>query len=635
MSPRKTVVGLILLGSLCATPALAGRDDGPYQGPKPEVRRGTGASPFDFLFSRKKKRRIEVFEDRRRKKRKQTRIVLVDEPQAAPSRRLKTPLPDTGNLVYRPEELKPLFVSAFEEPEPFAAAALAIRAALLDKSNPTRVTAEERKAIAAFYAAHGFQPLWTTASGLSLRAKDLVQVFTAADAEGFDPGDFALPAASPGDASALAHLELAVSAKALAYARQASGGRLLPNRLTSYHDLVPERADPAKVLETIAWAPYPGDYLKGLQPRHPAYAALKAELAQVRARLEIDEAPIPEGRKVREGARDPRIPLVRQRLGLTAHLTAQAFGADGLAGHKAASKLLPDALDPALANALREYQRRHDLRITGVLDNQTVRALNGRTGKRDETRLILNMERLRWLPEDLGERHIFVNQAAFEMIVEDKGREIWRTNVIVGRPDTQTAVFHDEMETVVFNPAWGVPSSIIADEMLPILRRDPTYLDRLGFAVLNKRGRRVKSSSVRWASYGERVPFSVMQPPGGDNALGEIKFLFPNKHDIYMHDTPSRRLFSRPVRTFSHGCVRVENPRRLAEIVLGWSAEEISQAIDSRRSRAVGLKSKLPVYLGYFTAWPDSAGNVVYFNDVYGRDRTMEQALMSPRLALR
>jgi L,D-transpeptidase YcbB len=167
------------------------------------------------------------------------------------------------------------------------------------------------------------------------------------------------------------------------------------------------------------------------------------------------------------------------------------------------------------------------------------------------------------------------------------------------------------------------------------LRRDPSYLDRIGFTVVNQRGRRVKSSSVRWSSYGGRVPFSVMQPPGGDNALGEIKFLFPNAHEIYMHDTPSRRLFSRPVRAFSHGCVRVENPRRLAEIVLGWSAGEIDKAIDSRRSRAVGLQAKLPVYLGYFTAWPDATGNIVYFADVYGRDRTMEQALISPRLALR
>jgi L,D-transpeptidase YcbB len=324
-----------------------------------------------------------------------------------------------------------------------------------------------------------------------------------------------------------------------------------------------------------------------------------------------------------------------ERLGFTASLPAHAFGADGLAGHTAAAARPADYLDPELVNALRKFQQHNELKVTGALDNQTIRALNGRTGKRDEARLILNMERLRWLPDNLGERHVFVNQAAFELTVNEGGREVWRTNVIVGRTDMQTAVFHDEMEKVVFNPAWGVPPSIMTNEMLPILRRDPSYLDRIGFTVVNQRGRRVKSSSIRWSSYGDRVPFSVMQPPGSDNALGEIKFLFPNSHDIYMHDTPSRRLFSRPVRAFSHGCVRVENPRRLAEIVLGWSGERVDKAIASRRSQAVGLKDKLSVHLAYFTAWPDAAGKVVYFRDVYGRDRAMEQALLNPRLALR
>ena len=249
MSPRKVIVGLILLGSLCATPALADRDTSH----RPKFR-NTGASPFDFLFSRKQKR-IEIVE---KGGRKQRRVVVVDEPQAAPSRRLTTPLPDEGNLVYRPEELKPLFAAAFQEPEPADAPALAIRAVLLDKATAIRVTAEERKTIAAFYAANGFRPLWTDGSGLTRRAKDLVDVFATAAEDGFDPEDFALPAPAPGDVAGLAQLELAVTAKALAYARQASGGRLLPNRLTTYNDLKPERADPAKVLDIAAWSPYPG-----------------------------------------------------------------------------------------------------------------------------------------------------------------------------------------------------------------------------------------------------------------------------------------------------------------------------------------------------------------------------------------
>jgi murein L,D-transpeptidase YcbB/YkuD len=630
MSPRSVVVSLLLLGTVLAAPAAAERDNYNRRQLKPN-----GISTFDFFFNRKKKKRIDIVRDGRRLKRRE---VAIDDPQAAPSRRIAAPVPQAGNLVYRPEELKSLSALAFDEPTPAEPAALALYTALLDKTTPLRVTAEERKAALGLYGATGFRPLWTDRVGLTPRAKAMAVHFAAAAEDGLDPEEFILPQAAPGDLAALARLDLAMTAKALLYARQMSGGRLLPNRLTSYNDLASQRVDAAEAMRHLAWSPHPEAYLQSLAPRHPAYAAFKLELKAVRARLASDDPPIAEGRRVRPGTRDPRVPVVRarlERLGFTVKHTAQTYGADGLAGHTAQSGLAPEYLDPALATALSDFQKHNELRITGSIDNQTLRALNGRTAKRDEMRLIMNMERLRWLPDDLGNRHILVNQAAFELAVNDTGREVWRTKVIVGRPDMQTTAFHDEMETVVFNPAWGVPASIISNEMLPILRRDSSYLDRLGFTVLNKRGRRVKSTSVRWASYGDKVPYSVMQPPGADNALGEIKFLFPNSHDIYMHDTPSRKLFSRPVRAFSHGCVRVENPHRLAEIVLSWSAAEVDKAIASRRSQAIRLKQKLPVHLAYFTAWPDAAGKIVYYSDIYGRDRVMEQALSTPRVASR
>jgi murein L,D-transpeptidase YcbB/YkuD len=632
MSVRKIALGLACLGLFAASQALAGRNDQPFQ--NSEARRNTGASPFDFLFTGKKRRQIEILRDGRRIKKN----IYGSEPQSSPRRRTKAPVPDTGNLVYRPEELKPLFAAAFEEPEPTDPLARAIRLELLDKSTTFRVTAEERKAILGFYAGNRFKPLWTDGSGLAPRAKLITDLFAAAHEEGFEPEDYLLPEGQAGNFEALAHLDLAMTVKVLLYARQASGGRLLPNRLTSYHDIVPERADPSGVLRIIAWSPFPDAHLRSLQPRHPAYGLLKAELGAVKKVLANEDPPIAEGRRVKRGARDPRVVTVRKRLevlGFGASLPPHVFSADGLAGRTSQTARPVDYLDEDLADALRRFQQRNDLKITGAIDNQTIRMLNGRSAKRDETRLILNLERLRWLPDDLGPRHIFVNQAAFEMTVNDGVREVWRTNVIVGRPETQTSVFNDEMETVVFNPAWGVPPSIISNEMLPILRRDPGYLDRLGYTVVNKRGRRVKSSSIRWSSYGERPPFSVMQPPGEDNALGEVKFLFPNSHNIYMHDTPSRRLFSRPQRAFSHGCVRVENPRRLAEIVLDWNGGEVEKAITSRRSRSVGLKTHIPVYLSYFTAWPNATGKIQHLRDIYGRDRVMEQALMNPRLALR
>src|SRR4029079_12667926 len=211
-----------------------------------------------------------------------------------------------------------------------------------------------------------------------------------------------------------------------------------------------------------------------------------------------------------------------------------------------------------------------------------------------------------------------VNQAAYELRVMDGGNEIWRTKVIVGKPNTQTFAFHDEIEMVVFNPSWGVPQSIIKNEMLPNLRRDPSYLDLLGYRVITSSGKIVRSSAIDWWSVGGGViPLSVQQPPSDDNALGEIKFLFPNKHDIYMHDTPTKPLFEKAARAFSHGCVRVENPRRFGEILLGWTADKIADKIDSGVSETVKLPHKVPVHLTYFTAWPNADGTIAYYDDVY------------------
>jgi murein L,D-transpeptidase YcbB/YkuD len=207
--------------------------------------------------------------------------------------------------------------------------------------------------------------------------------------------------------------------------------------------------------------------------------------------------------------------------------------------------------------------------------------------------------------------------------------------VIIGKPVTQTVAFHDRMETVVFNPSWGVPPSIIRNEMLPILRRDPSYLDRLGYRVVARNGQIVRSSGINWSAYGKGVPFSVQQPPSDDNALGEIKFLFPNSHSIYFHDTPARSLFDRSARAFSHGCVRVENPRIFAETLLGLSAEEVAKRIDSGRSQSAKVKADIKVHITYFTAWPDQNGKIVYYDDVYGRDQRMESAFSATAVATR
>ena len=549
-------------------------------------------------------------------------------------------------LVYQPQKVQALNVDSFTEAQPAEPLPAAIYQELLNKDTAIRVTPAEEAVIVDLYRNNGFKPLWTSPDGLDKRGQDVLGLLAKSVDEAMEPLDYLPPALGSftdgpamfkGDMIHLARLDLGLTAMALKYARHASGGRIIPNRLTRYNDITPETVDPAVAIKVVAWSPFPVEYLKGLQPQHPAYALFKAELAKKRALLHSAESEIiPLGKRVKPGDTDQRLPLVRhhlERLGYLKPLGKLPEGAPAAVRSEAEAARL--FLDPDMSEALKAFQTEAQLKPTGGLDQATVNALNGRTEERNVAKLIYNIERLRWLPRNLGNKYVFVNQAAYQLEVIDGGREVWRTKVIIGKPETQTVAFHDKMETVVFNPSWGVPPSIIRNEMLPILRRDPSYLDRLGYRVVSRNGQIVRSSAVNWSAYNKGVPFSIQQPPSDDNALGEIKFLFPNSHSIYFHDTPARSLFARSSRAFSHGCVRVENPRVFAETLLGISDAEVAKRIDSGRSQSAKVKQDIKVHLTYFTAWPDQNGRIVYYDDVYGRDQRMESALSATAVATR
>ena len=536
-----------------------------------------------------------------------------------------------GNITYVAEKLERLGGAYFADARPAAPAEAAIYDALSDGELGIRVRADARDAIHELYKSQNFRPLWLAGGQLSERGQNLLTVLAAAGEEGLaaqnylPPGlvDFAsLPPA--GDAPSWGRLDVGLTAAALRYARDASGGQFDPRRLSLYNDITPAWVPASQALRVLAWSPFPAAYLASLHPRHKAYAAMKAELARVRAEgVAPQEEPIARGKLVKAGQSDERIPLVRQRL------QKRGFGDS----HDSPED--PLVLDELLSARLREFQRATGVKASGMLGPKSIEALN-RDVKIDELpRLLDNMERLRWLPKDLGTRFVFVNQPAFSVAVMDNGQEVWRSRVIVGKPMTQTSAFHDEIETVVFNPSWGVPQSIIANEYLPKLRDDPGYLDRIGFKVTDAQGRVVPSYAVDWWSYGNKVPYGIQQPPGRKNALGELKFLFPNSHDIYMHDTPSRELFDRDERAFSHGCVRVQNPREFAQVLLGWDSIKVDENVEGRKSQSVKLQAKVPVHITYFTAWPDETGKIQYFNDIYGRDKTLENARSSITLAQR
>lgn len=529
-----------------------------------------------------------------------------------------------------------------------------------------------------------------TADEDGLRAAD----FLPASLTGFDD-DGTGQAASP---AALARLDLEMTASVLEYARVITAGAVDPFRISDSHDLKVEEEKPGDILARLSVSVRPDSYLLSLHSQIPQYAAMKTALARYREMDRNRSATeIPPGAVLRPGETDPRVPLLRRRLAELGHLSVpeqtdaaapEATGAivnegasestsASTAPEKAADGAIPvtvvaeistaenneaddmqdtasvsttgasdgnsptvpsaqdDVYGTELADAIRAFQKQAGLGVDGVVGPRTLAALNGRSVESQIARVKLNLERLRWLPRSLADRHVFVNQAFFQAWLMDDGRKVYRTDVIVGKPNYQTAVFMDEMETVIFNPYWHVPRSIAANEMLPHLRVDPTYLARQGYEVVDVRGQITDSTRVDWSQYNqETLPFDIRQPPGPRNALGRVKFLFPNRHAIYMHDTPARSLFSRTVRAFSHGCIRVGTPVKFARAILGvegWSAEEVDRAIASSERQEVTLKRKVPVYIGYYTAWPSDDGSMKFRNDIYSRDRVLTQAFEQNR----
>lgn len=531
-----------------------------------------------------------------------------------------------GNLNYALPKSMALFDPSFSNLSTTETEASFIRLALSDMDTPVRASDAVRKLVLDHYRNTGFKPLWTNGGKLTERGGVLLQLLAKAGDEGLNPDRY-LPTALAsysgpdgqvaGDGIALAQLDVGLTVSALNYARHISGGAFEPELLSSYYDVKPEYADPAVALKVLAYSPFPADYLQSLAPAHPAYRALKAELAKLATEKDKTK-PFASGKRVKAGQKDERIGELRIRLAAEGFLPAAAASI----GEEAAT------LDKPLIKALLAYQKARGIGQTGQLDQATVRALNGGDAP-DALRekLIANMERIRWLPKNLGRRYVFVNQAAFRVDVMEDGKRAWTSKVVVGRPDMQTVLFSDVMETVVFNPTWGVPQSILLNDYLPKLRNDPSYLDRKGFQVVNAQGQRVSSSSVDWYSVGKGSGIGVVQPAGEDNALGKIKFLFPNKHSIYMHDTPNKELFAESQRSFSHGCVRVENPREFAQVLLKWDAAKVDGRIAGGKTSTVKVRDEIRVHLTYFTAWPDDSGKIQYFSDGYGRDEGLVKAL--------
>jgi murein L,D-transpeptidase YcbB/YkuD len=277
---------------------------------------------------------------------------------------------------------------------------------------------------------------------------------------------------------------------------------------------------------------------------------------------------------------------------------------------------------------VRDFQRGQGIRPNGIIAKSTIRALTTNSSAKKIAKLQLAMEQLRWLPRELGDRYVFLNQPAYQVSYVNGAAEPLTMRAVIGKPAAQTYFFTDHIKEVVYNPYWSVPRSIVINEMLPRLYRNGSYLDREGYEVTDSSGRQIASNAVDWAGVAaNKVGVDVRQPPGDENALGRLKIEFPNKHAIYMHDTPSKSFFKRDMRALSHGCVRLEDPKAMAAALLGTSVDYIATRIGRDETVSERVPGNIPVYLAYFTAWPDARGVVQYYDDVYGRDEHLATAL--------
>jgi L,D-transpeptidase YcbB len=493
---------------------------------------------------------------------------------------------------------------------------------------------DEKAALVDYYADPDRPLLWVNAQGLTPRGKSAMAEIQRADDYGLNSADYRLPDPSELNGRAedtLATAEIQISHAVLTYARDARGGRIKPQSISRNLDPTLALPKPAEVIQSIAYRPDAGAYLRSFQPQHPQFEALRQKLLALRGgnaetATEKPEIQIPDGPLLRFGDADPQVALLRTRLNVPQ-------GSD------------PELYDEAVGEAVKRFQKTHNTTADGVVGPGTRRLLNnphlrnaGNTT--DIKKILLNMERWRWLPQDQGRFYVTVNVPEFMLRVVKEEETVYTTRVVVGKTKTPTPIFSDDMKSVVFGPYWNVPNSIKTGEIRPYIRPygGGWYGRRWDTRVLQQHELRIKYNgqeidpqAIDWGRVDIRK-LHFYQPPSPKNVLGRVKFVFPNKHDVYMHDTQDKHFFNKSVRAESHGCMRVQNPDEFAAVLLkydrNWGADKTQHAFNTGYDKRVPLNNDIPVYITYFTLWVNDDGSVTTYGDLYGHDRRMSTALL-------
>lgn len=490
---------------------------------------------------------------------------------------------------------------------------------------------QSRKWLPEFYARRDFELAWTPE-----KTAEWLEWLEHIDSEGLRPEDYFLDQlrelreADANDVEAAINFDLLLTASLIRAGYDLRFGKADPTSLEPSWNLARELApgvDAVDLMVAALAAPSLARFLAERLPRPRLYDQLKEALRQHRDIAARGGWPtVPTGSTLRPLDVDERVSALRGRLAITGDYPAPP--------EQSASAPLADTFDPELEAAVRRFQERHGLAADGIVGNATLAALNVPVETRiDQIRL--NLERGRWVFGNLGGRFLVVNIASFQVFLVENDRPVWTARAQVGRFYRQTPIFRGELEYLVLNPTWTIPPTILREDVLPRAQADPSYLQQLDVEVLTPEGRAVDPGALDWSALSAaNFPYMLRQRPGRENALGRVKFIFPNEHFVFLHDTPNARLFEQPERTFSSGCIRVEDAIGLAERVLAdpsqWSRPELERTIATNQTRTVRLKEPLPVLVLYWTASVDAQGRVRFLPDIYRRDARVLAALDAP-----
>ena len=473
-----------------------------------------------------------------------------------------------------------------------------------------------------FYNDRLYRPAWSR----SFMVADLIQVLEEASDEGLFPNDYhlgtirylhRLPDKS---ASQLADLDVLASDAFLLYTFHRMQGKVNPENLDPNCDIGNLMCDPGEVLLMAVRSRDVRNSLAQVSPMHSEYAHLKMALASYREMVRNGGwDTIPHGESIKPGMDDPRVPAIRKRLAISGDLADPVYSSH-------------TCMDDTLMLAVINFQKRHGLFADGVLGKASIDAMNVSAQKRVE-QIQVSLERWRWLPQQFSDYYIFVNIAKYDLVVVRNGNRIRHHVVIAGQPFRKTPVFSAKIRFLVFNPTWTIPPGILAKDILPAVRKNPGYLASRDIRVIDSKGNVLNPNNINWNSASIRQ-YQFVQSPGPNNALGAVKFMFPNKHHVYLHDTPGKGLFIQADRALSSGCIRVSRSLELAEYLLNdteqWNADQIKSLVASKRTTTVFLKDQPDVHIIYFTAsaWED--GQVYFLRDVYNLDREVWSNLSNP-----